>query len=398
MNDPRFDDVDVAALRAAHSVKWNAHDSDVLAAWIADMDFPVAAPIQQAIDKYRNESFIGYPGKPFSERVSHAFVDWSARRYNVSIDAANVVVLTEIVQGIHATLHAFSQRGDGILLLTPLYPPFLEAVAEQSRRLVEYRLQLINDVWAIDWEALAALVRAERPRIFMLCHPHNPLGRVFTVDELQRFADLAHEVDAIVVSDEIHAELTFNPYVHVPLVSLSDEVAARTVTLHSASKAFNTAGMRCAVMSYGTASLRDRAQDALGSHHLLGVPATIGMFVTEAAWRNGSDWLADCVSYLATNATYVSDRLSAMGLIVARNQATYLQWIDFSSFPNVLARLAADPSKCVSDLLRVEAKVAFNDGPTFGAGLEHCARLNFGTSHALATELCDRVESWLSTQ
>jgi cysteine-S-conjugate beta-lyase len=335
---------------------------------------------------------------PFMDRVSAAFVDWCATRYNHTVDPRNVEVLTEVVQGIHVSIRVFTKPGDGVLLLTPLYPPFLEAVAEQGRKLVEYRMVLSNGEWVIDWDVLSERVRTERPKVFMLCHPHNPLGRVFTVEELRRFAALAEEVDAIVVSDELHAELCFSPYTHVPFASLGETVAARTITLHSASKAFSTAGMRCAVMSYGTAELRDRTHAELGSHRVLGVPATIGMLVTEAAWRHGQAWLADCVTYLSANAQYVHERLSAMGLIVAKNQATYLQWIDFSSVPKVMERLAADPSLCVSDLLCAEAYVALNNGPTFGEGLAHCARLNFGTSRQIATDLCDRIERWLLSQ
>jgi cysteine-S-conjugate beta-lyase len=397
-HDSRFDEIDLTVLRSAHSTKWTEHGPDVLPAWIADMDFPIAAPIQAAIDSYVNEQFIGYPGRPFANRVTSAYANWSADRYGLLLDQQNMVVLTEVVQGINVTLRAFTKPGDGVLVMTPLYPPFLEAIEEQQRTLVDYRITLQNGQWAIDWDALSLLVRTERPTMFMLCHPHNPLGRVFTREELHRIADLAEEIDAIVVSDELHGELCFAPNVHIPFLALGNQVAKRTITLNSASKAFNTAGMRCAVLHYGTAELKERAQQELGSHHLLGVPATIGMLVTEAAWQHGSQWLSDCVSYLHNNATYVYERFSAMSLTVAPNQATYLQWLDFSPNLAVMARLHADPAICVSDLLRTEAKVALNHGPTFGTNLAHCARLNFGTSRTIAANLCDRIEAWLALQ
>jgi cysteine-S-conjugate beta-lyase len=406
MSDPRFDDVSIERLRAAQSVKWREYPADVLPAWIADMDFAMATPIRDAVRGYIDQEFIGYPGLPFSAVVSNAYAQSSQRRYGLSVDPLLVDVVTEVVQGLHAAAAAFTDPGDGVLILTPVYPPFLETVGQQRRRLVEFRVEEVDGVWTIDWDRLRALVSTERPKLFLLCHPHNPLGRAFDRRELQQFFELAEEFDMIVVSDEIHADLVFAPIsdvanpnssAHIPFASIDSRAAARTVTLHSPSKAFNTAGLRCAVIAYGTAELHERSRQRL-SMHLLGIPATIGMIAAATAWTQCDEWLAACVSYLEGNAIYVADRFAKMHIPVIANQATYLQWINFSSLPRLSSRLTADASLCVSDILVSEAKVALNRGPTFGGDLQACARLNFGTSRAILTELCDRIAAWVTTE
>jgi cysteine-S-conjugate beta-lyase len=262
-------------------------------------------------------------------------------------------------------------------------------------------MSVVDGRWHLDLDQLRKVIMRERPKMLMLCHPHNPTGRAFSLDELTAIASLCAEFDVLVVSDEIHADLLYQPLAHIPFASLSPEAAARTITITAASKSFNLAGLRCAVMAFGSLALRERF-DRVFSSHILGVPSVMGMLASMVAWGEGVQWLDDCVTYLDGNRRYTFDRMLALGLAGSErapmSEATYLQWLDFSGVPGVKALLAADADLNVSILLREQGKVALNEGPTFGTGLAQCARLNFGTSRSVLTEACNRIESWVSRQ
>ncbi len=390
VTDSRFECL--PALAETISLKWRKHAPDVLPLWVADMDFPVASPIAAALESYVNKGFYGYPLHSYYRDLAESYCGWASRHYGFEIDSDLVCSLTEVVQGMHALVHVFTAPEDGILLLTPIYPPFLGVLKEQQRRLIEYRMAVVDGRWSLDLEALRALVERDHPKMFMLCHPHNPLGRVFSADELAGIAAICEEFDVLVVSDEIHADLVFAPYKHTPFASVAG-ASARTITITAASKSFNLAGLRCAVMAFGSAELKDRF-DTIFSSHILGVPSVAGMLATITAWTQGDEWMADCLNYLDGNRRYAYERLLPLNLVNADRapiiEATYLQWLDFSN-------LVSESEENVALLLCQQAKVALNEGPTFGTGLARNARLNLGTSRSILTEALDRIETWTST-
>jgi cysteine-S-conjugate beta-lyase len=389
--DPRFEAI--PALAETISLKWGKHPSDVLPLWVADMDFPVASPIAAALESYVNKGFFGYPLHSYYQDLAESYCGWASRHYGVAINPDLVCSLTEVVQGMHALVHVFTAPEDAVLLLTPIYPPFLGVLKEQQRRLIEYRMTVVDGRWSFDLLELRDLVARERPKMFMLCHPHNPLGRVFSADELAGIVAICEEFDVLVVSDEIHADLVFAPHAHIPFASIAG-AAARTITITAASKSFNLAGLRCAVMAFGSVDLKDRF-DRVFSSHILGVPSVAGILATITAWTEGDDWMAACLRHLDGNRRYAYERLLPLDLVSEDRapmiEATYLQWLDFStvvpkSEENVALRLVQ------------EARVAFNEGPTFGSGLERNARLNLGTSRSVLTEALDRLETWSASQ
>lgn len=380
--------LDPAVLQASVSNKWNKNAAEILPAWVADMDFAVAGPIADHLQRYHDERFFGYAIPALSDTLKLAYVNWWGKRFGLTIDTNLTMVLTEVVQAIHAVTHTFSAPGDGLLILTPIYPPFLGVVEQQQRRLVEYRMRIVDGQYRFDAEELRALISVERPKILLLCNPHNPLGRVFTEVELRQLGELAVEFDMVILSDEIHADLVYAPNRHVPIGTLSSEIAERTITTSSVSKSFNLAGLRCAVMSFGSAELKQRF-DAQIPGHLLGMASVPGQLAAVAAWTHCSDWLEDCLTQLTVNRALVMETfardLPSVGLVA--NEATYLQFLDFTGFP-------VAPDGLVSTRIREEAFVAMNDGPTFGAGLESFVRLNFATSTACLTEILDRIVTW----
>ena len=355
--DPRFEAI--PALAETISLKWGKHGPDVLPLWVADMDFPVAPPIAAAMESYVHKGFYGYPLHSYYDDLANAYCGWSSRHYGFEVNPELVCSLTEVVQGMHALVHAFTEPKDAVVLFTPIYPPFLGVLREQQRRLVEYRMTVAQGRWSLDLEDLRTLVERERPKMLMLCHPQNPLGRVFSGRELAGIAEICEEFDVLVVSDEIHADLVFAPHSHIPFASVAG-ASERTITIASASKSFSLAGLRCAVMAFGSVALKDRFERVFSSH-ILGVPSVAGILATITAWTEGDEWMADCLTYLDGNRKYAYERLLTLDLVSKDRapiiEATYLQWLDFST-------LVPESEENVALLLREQAKVALNEGQT----------------------------------
>jgi cystathionine beta-lyase len=257
-------------------------------------------------------------------------------------------------------------------------------VAETGRRLVENRLIPKAGGWEIDFEGLGNAIDAET-RIFLLCNPHNPSGRVFGRAELERLAERVLEHDLIVVADEIHADLIFDGGVHVPFAALGPEIEERTVTLNSASKSFNIPGLRCSVAHFGSAALLERF-DALYPRHVRGGLGMPGLYATIAAWREGQPWLDEALAYLEANRNYLMGELASRfpGIRCEAPQGTYLAWLDCSG-------LGWTGSPAARFLER--GQVALSDGSKFGAGFEPFVRLNFATSREILEQVLQRMET-----
>jgi cystathionine beta-lyase len=377
--DQRFH-VTEADVRARRGIKWRRYGPDVLAAWVADMDFAPAPTVAAALHAAVTAGDVGYPREDRDTGVPDALAARASARWGWTLDPALVRVVGDVMRGIELALLATTRPGDGVVVTTPVYPPFLHVIPGLGRRLVEVPL---TPEWRLDADRLRAAVVAGGARAVLLCHPHNPTGRSFDEGELAAVAASAAEHDLIVVSDEIHADLTFAPVRHVPFASLDAGTAQRTVTVTSASKAFNLAGMRCALVVSGDEAVHAAlpkgtalAHEAVGS---LGVAATL------AAWSpEGDEWLAALHEVLAANARHAVERLTAEvpGLHVHVPQATYLLWLDCRGLG-----LGDDPAH---HLLK-HGKVALGQGPDFGDPGHGFARLNVATAPELLDRILDRI-------
>ena len=393
-NDPFA--VDVARLRRARSSKWSNFDADVLPAWVADMDFDPPAAIRSGLQRWLDDGFLGYPGWQYHVHMRGVASRHLSLRFGMLDDPERYSLQTDVVQGMHSALHVWSARDDHILVLTPIYPPFLAVIREQGRRLLEHRMEIVDGEYRFDLDALRTLVRTHRPSMLLLCNPHNPSGRVFTEAELRSLAELAVEFDIIVVADEIHAELVFDGRRHIAFETLSEEVRERTITLTSASKSCSLAGLRAATMAFGTLALKE-AFDAMFSSHILGVVSYPGLLAMEIAWTDPSvaEWLSACVAALADRRGQFATGLAgrAPDIVHLPAQGTYLAWVDLSLLGLVFAA-----GESAADRLREEARVAFSAGPTFGDGLEHFIRVNLATSPEVVDEILDRLCGWIDRQ
>ena len=365
-------------LRAKRGVKWTRPGPDLIPAWVADMDFPVAPPIRAALTAMLDRGDLGYPdwtanplAEAFAARMRHSF-GWSA-------DPAHVRTVADLIQAVQVVLHLATEPGDGVAAHLPNYPPFPAAVTGMGRRLVP--IQLVPDGPSWTWEAGAAEAAAARSRVLLLVNPQNPTGRAFSRAELEQLAAIAHEHDLLVVSDEIHAELVHEPNRHIPFASLDEATAARTVTLTSATKAYNIAGVRTAVAHVGASWLRER-WDAQPSD-LFGRPGTPGVEATIAAWRDCDDWLAALRRHLHAQRDHLVERVAAMpGVSMRIPDAGYLAWLDCTG-----AGLPGDPA----EYFRAHAGVELAPGPDYDPAAVGWVRLNFATSRAVLDDICDRI-------
>lgn len=376
-----FDDLDLERLRQRSSEKWRRYPAPTLPAWVAEMDYPVAPAVRAALLNAVELDDFGYPTLASERAVAEAFTERMERRYGWSAPAAQTLVLSDVVQGIYLALHTLTAPGDGVLVQTPIYPPFLSCVPETGRRLVTSPLVAAASSHAIDFDALSAV--SHGVRVLLLCHPHNPTGRVFTRSELEQLAQLALARDWLIISDEIHADLTHPGAVFSPFASLGPEVAERTITLSSASKAFNIAGLRCALAHFGGRELMRRVESLL-PRHLRGGIGILAQHATVAAWRDGEPWLDSVRQTLDAHRRWLLDELRSRlpEVRVALPEATYLAWLD-------LRALELEPSP--AEFFRRHAQVALSDGAAFGAGFEGYARLNFATSRPLLAEIVERM-------
>jgi cystathionine beta-lyase len=383
---PDFDRIDLARLRARRGEKWRLFGPDVLAAWVAEMDFPLAEPVRQAIESALALEDLGYPlDRADRDALAEAFAARMTERFGWSPDPGRVEVLSEVVQGIHLAIHQLTGAKAGVVVQTPVYPPFLAAVKKLERRMLENPLREGGTRSEIDLDGLRRCA-ADGAELMLLCNPQNPTGRVFTRAELLAIAEIAAAHDWIVVADEIHADLVYEGHVHVPFASLAPEIARRTLTLTSASKAFNVPGLRCAVAHFGSETLQRRF--AAFPRGLRGGTGSLGPAVTLAAWRHGDEWLAAALAYLDANRRHVAEFAARRWPAVRHRlpEATFLAWLDCRA-------LGIEPS--AYDALLHRGRVALSDGAWFGEPGRGCLRLNFATSRAILDAVLERMDGVL---
>lgn len=375
-----FESLSLDWLHAKRSAKWRRHPVR-FNAWVADMDFPPAPIVLDAIRDVADRADLGYPewrGLGWGSPATEVWVDRCDRRYGWQIDPHEVREFCDVMQAVQVMLHLYTSPGDGVVLHTPSYPPLLGAIEAFGLRLVEVPAHIGSEHVAYDYDALEQRLAIEGARVLLLCHPQNPTGHRFDRPELERLAAIAERFDLLVISDEIHADLTHTPAVHVPMASLSPEVASRTVTVHSASKAFNIAGLRHAVAQVGPSVLRERM--AAMPDHLLGALNVVAAEATVAAWTAGDEWLDAVVDHL-DRMRHLTAALLAEYLPEVRYRvpdATYLAWLDCRACG------FGDEPDAPFEMFRSRG-VQVSPGPDFGPGGAGFVRLNTATSsHILA--------------
>jgi cystathionine beta-lyase len=367
------------------SVKWCHYPSDALPLWVADMDFRSPEPVIAALRERVQHGVFGYGKEPPELRA--VIVERLQRLYGWQVAPEWLVFLPGVVIGFNLTCRAFAAPGDGVLLQTPAYPPILSAPQNAGCTRDEMELAVQADGhYAIDLDLLERTI-TERTRVFILCNPHNPVGRVFTRQELQGMAEICLRHNLVICSDEIHCDFVYGGAEHIPIAALDPEVAAHTITLMAPSKTFNIAGLHFAVGIVPNEELRK--QLCAAKNGLVHEPDILGYTAALAAYRDGQPWLQELMRYLEANrdfiVEYVNERLP--GIHAHKPEGTYLLWLDCRQ-----AGIPGNPHKFFLE----RAKVALNDGPDYGRGGEGFLRLNFGCPRTTLHEALERMEMALA--
>lgn len=379
------DQVSAATLLERQSLKWRRYEPDVIPLWVADMDFPVARCVQLAMERSTAIGDYGYAlrdGDQPAMSASKAFARRMDDKFGWCVDPADTLVLNDLVQALFASAIAFADPGDAIVMQTPIYPPFRDAVRDTGRRIVANPMRDDGRRYELDVDALAGSITNDVKLLF-LCNPHNPTGRVFSRQELEKLAAIAAGKNLIVISDEIHSDIIYDGRVHVPFASISEEAARRTVTLTSATKSFGFAGLRCGVVHFGSRFLKQRFEARIHPR-LLGTPGVTGIDATVAAWTTGETWFQGALKHLQANRDHLIDTLrrDLPEVKLHAPEATYLAWLDFSGL---------DLKESPHDFFLKRARIALSDGALFDPAYDRFARLNFATTRPILTEALARM-------
>lgn len=371
-------------LARRRSAKWSSFEAGVLPAWVAEMDFALAPAVKAALKEAIELDDCGYANPLAPGGLREAFAGFAGRRLGWEVDPERVVPLVDVVSGLSELLRVLTEPGDGVVINPPVYHPFFSLIAEAGRRVVEVPLA---DGRELDLDGIARAF-AGGARALILCNPHNPTGAVLERSELEALAQLAGEHDAWVLADEIHAPLVLDGAEHLPFVSVSAAAAERGIVLSSASKAFNVAGLKCAVAVTAGEPASEAVQRlpevARHSGHL-------GVLASEAAFRDGDQWLDEVLAVLDSNrrrlGELLAERLPQVGYEPPR--AGYLAWLDCSALG-----LGADPAPALLE----RGRVALSGGPSFGRGGDGFVRLNFGTSPELVEQIVERIATAVASR
>lgn len=369
------------------STKWKKYPVDVLPAWIADMDLGVAPEIAQILTERISCGDLGYPSVDLQEQLLDAFSDRYLEKFNTPLDPALALVGTDVVQSIVISILTLTEPGDGVIVQTPIYPPFMGAVNSTNRQLLENPLIIDDNKWKINFDELEQLARNKSTTLLLLCSPHNPTGRVFSQEELVKIAKICAENDVLVVSDEIHCDIVYSPNYHIPFASISPEFASNVVTMNSATKSFNIAGLRCSITHFGSEELMERYD--VYDPAVRGSISSLSMLATTTAWQRGDAWLDSTIAHLQGNREILTQFVTEndLGLSYIPPEGTYLGWLDFRN---------TNASSAPADYLLSNAKVALSPGIDFGLPGDGWARLNFATSTDVLLEILDRIKAVLS--
>lgn len=372
--------------RISDSIKWNYYDEDVLPLWVADMDFFSPPAVLEALQKRIEHGIFGYSRS--QESTKTAVQNWLTTRHNWNVQLDDILLIPCVVQSFNVAAAAFSQPGDSVLVQTPSYRPFFDVSSNSN--LIQITNPLLCDSegrYSLDTINFNSSLQPNT-RTFMLCNPHNPSGRVFDKGELINMAEACINNNTVICSDEIHSDLVHPGHKHIPVASLSSEIAQSTITLISTTKSFNLAGLKSSAVIISNPRLRELFQNQLSG--FVGSVNILGETALAAAYAHGEEWLSELLSYLDENRrfliNYINNELP--GISIYPPEATYLGWLDCSG-----AELE-NPA----EFFLTEARVGLNSGDWFGENYSDYVRLNFGCPRETLSHALERMKDALNAR
>ena len=396
----KYDFDEVCDRKNTGCVKWDNvrtifGSEDVIPMWVADMDFPVAQPIVEALQKRAEHPFYGYTQPEPS--VIESVVERMQRKFGWKIEPEWIVFTPGVVPALHVAARCLTHPGDEIILQEPVYYPFFSAVKASGCQVVTNNLRLVEGRYEMDYDGLEGkfLPRAgmmpvpNRVKAIILCNPQNPVGRLWSKEEVSRLGEIVIRYGAIIISDEIHCEILFKGYRHTPFASISEEFAQNSIVCMAPSKTFSLAGLGTSTIIIPNKKLRgDYISTRAG---ILPGPGLFGYTALEAAYRHGDEWLEQVLDYLQGNLEFLTDyfikKISRIKVI--QPQGTYLVWLDCRGLglDNMALRI----------FMREEAKVGLDDGFLFGAAGSGFERMNIACPRSILAEALQRIEEAVAT-
>jgi len=380
--------LDLSELQTHRSEKWRAFPKEILPLPVAEMDFPVADPIRETLREMIDHSDLGYLGS--IPEMGIAFAGFAKRRWGWTVDPLQVRIAADVGVGVVEVLRVITKPGDRILINSPVYPNFFTWCTETHLEHVDVPLtqsddQINGSNWILDWDGIEKAY-ASGIKAHLISNPHNPLGRVYTKEELSRLADLAKKHGVYILSDEIHAPLTFAEQKFTPFLTVSETAREVGITITAASKGWNIAGLKCAIIVTESAAIFETLNAIAPATHYRA--SLLGAFATVTAFEKGEPWLDSLMVQLDHNRNLVADLIAAKtpGIGYRIPHCSYLAWLDLSSF-----NLGEDPSAVLIE----KAKVAFVPGIRFGTQSSQFVRLNFATSPEILEEAFNRLATVL---
>ena len=375
-------DLDLDRVRNRPGIKWERHGDDVLCAWVADMDLEVPEFITNAVIERINSGGLGYGFYDEPIPVLEAFRDRMRNAFDWRVEVSEIIRVHDVIQGLELVLDTLVPPGAGVVVHTPVSPPFYSSIEGVGRRWVANPLVEMETGWSLDFEHLESVASQQDVSALLLCHPHNPSGFVMDKTDLAQVIEIADRHDLLVISDEIHCDLVYAPNEHLPTASISELAAQRTVTLIAATKTFNMAGLRMAFVHTASEKYLPSLQQI--RPRMIGGINGLGQVATVAGWQHGAAWLSELVAGLDRNrhllGELLNDYLPAVHYRLP--EATYLAWLDCRELG-----LGDDPA----EIFLAQNKVALSSGPDFGIeGLGH-VRLNFATSPEMLQMIVERM-------
>jgi cystathionine beta-lyase len=374
-------------------IKWHYYGEDVIPMWVADMDFKSPEPVIEALHRRIDHGVFGYPelgtrNTDLMKELTQTLVERMADRFNWAVRPEDIVLMPGVVTGFNLACHALAVPDGEVLIQTPVYHPILHAARETG--CLDRQMELTgtpDGAYDVDYDLFADSITPQT-RLFLLCNPHNPVGKVFRKDELLRMAEICLERGVTICSDEIHCDLIYRGQQHFPIAALDPEIAQHTITLMAPSKTFNLAGLQCSFAIIQNRELRERYVNSRKG--LVSWVNLMGLQAGLAAYQAGGEWLARLLVYLEANRDLLVDfvRANLPGIKIGVPQGTYLAWLD-------CREAGIEGSPCQFFIER--ARVGFNDGEIFGPGGKGFVRMNFGTTRALLNEALQRIEHALHT-
>jgi cystathionine beta-lyase len=356
--------------------------NDLLPLWVADMDFKTPDFIVDAIKKRLEHEIFGYTFRPDS--YFDAIINWMKRRHNWEIKKEWISFSPGVVAGLTFAIESFTKPGDGVIVQPPVYFPFFDCVKGTKRKMIENPLKIENGRYTFDLDDLKAKID-KNTKLLMLCNPQNPGGMVYTREELVALTDICLENNIMIISDEIHSDLIFEGHKHIPLASISEEVAQNCMISMAPSKTFNVAGLTSSMVIIPNKTKLARYERTIGVGHL-GMGNIFGSIALEAAYTHGDEWLGQMLDYLWRNFQLVNDFMKAKlpRVKVMNLEATYLVWMDFTNY--------GMKNDDLMKFLLENAGVALNDGGRFGTGGDGWLRINIGCPRSVLQEALDKLE------